>query len=191
MYQLTSHHAPFVHYQCVCSRTFIHDELYYCIKCAKVLCRFCLNEEIDCFYCRSCLTLYQQSEAATFKNKCSRSIDCPICFNVLQIMNYIEVQMPIAPGKQPVKTRYNIFSCQYCQYNTIKMDLKYEDTIELQMKLLKYKGKYEKIPQQLVYDRVLELYKFNQEETVNNEKFYVRTKRKFVPYTVPNKAMKN
>jgi len=71
------------------------------------------------------------------------------------------------------------------------MDLKYEDTIELQMKLLKYKGKYEKIPQQLVYDRVLELYKFNQEETVNNEKFYVRTKRKFVPYTVPNKAMKN
>jgi hypothetical protein len=59
------------------------------------------------------------------------------------------------------------------------------------MKLLKYKGKYEKIPQQLVYDRVLELYKFNQEETVNNEKFYVRTKRKFVPYTVPNKAMKN
>jgi hypothetical protein len=70
------------------------------------------------------------------------------------------------------------------------MDLKYEDTIEL-LKLLKYKGKYEKIPQQLVYDRVLELYKFNQEETVNNEKFYVRTKRKFVPYTVPNKAMKN
>ena len=59
------------------------------------------------------------------------------------------------------------------------------------MKLLKYKGKYEKIPQQLVYDRVLELYKFNQEETVNNEKFYVRTKRKFVPYTVTNKAMKN
>ncbi len=71
------------------------------------------------------------------------------------------------------------------------MDLKYEDSIELLEKLLKYKGKYEKIPQQLVYDRVLELYKFNQEETVNNEKFYVRTKRKFVPYTVPNKAMKN
>jgi hypothetical protein len=70
------------------------------------------------------------------------------------------------------------------------MDLKYEDTIEL-LKLLKYKGKYEKIPQQLVYKRVLELYKFNQEETVNNEKFYVRTKRKFVPYTVPDKAMKN
>jgi hypothetical protein len=71
------------------------------------------------------------------------------------------------------------------------MDLKYEDSIELLEKLLKYKGKYEKIPQQLVYARVLELYKFNQEETVNNEKFYVRTKRKFVPYTVPNKAMKN
>jgi hypothetical protein len=71
------------------------------------------------------------------------------------------------------------------------MDLKYEDSIELLEKLLKYKGKYEKIPQQLVYYRVLELYKFNQEETVNNEKFYVRTKRKFVPYTVPNKAMKN
>ncbi len=86
MYSLTSTASPYVLCQCPCSRTFILDEMYYCIKCAKALCRFCLNEEIDSYYCRSCFTVYQQSEAATFKNKCSKSIECPICFNVMVTM---------------------------------------------------------------------------------------------------------
>ena len=38
---------------------------------------------------------------------------------------------------------------------------------------------------------MLEVYKFNQEEALNAEKFYIRTKRKFVPYTVPGKSRKH
>lgn len=58
------------------------------------------------------------------------------------------------------------------------------------MKILLYKGKYNKIPQQMVFDRLIELYRFNQEEAINSEKFVVRTKRKFVPYTVRGKMRK-
>lgn len=58
------------------------------------------------------------------------------------------------------------------------------------MKILLYKGKYNKIPQQMVFDRLIELYRFNQEEAINSEKFVVRTKRKFVPYTVHGKMRK-
>jgi hypothetical protein len=58
------------------------------------------------------------------------------------------------------------------------------------MKIMLYKGKHEKIPQQLLFERMLELYKFNQEEALNYEKFCVRTKRKFVPYTVPGQVKK-
>lgn len=42
----------------------------------------------------------------------------------------------------------------------------------------------------MVFDRMIELYRFNQEEAINFEKFCVRTKRKFVPYTVPGKMRK-
>jgi hypothetical protein len=58
------------------------------------------------------------------------------------------------------------------------------------MKILLYKGQYAKVPQQMVFDRLIELYRFNQEEAINFEKFFVRTKRKFVPYTVPGKMRK-
>ncbi len=34
----------------------------------------------------------------------------------------------------------------------------------------------------------MELYKFNQEEQLNSEKFYLRSKRKFVQYFVPGKV---
>lgn len=32
MYSLTTNEAPFVHYQCGCSRMFIIEEMYYCLK---------------------------------------------------------------------------------------------------------------------------------------------------------------
>jgi hypothetical protein len=35
---------------------------------------------------------------------------------------------------------------------------------------------------------MLELYRFNQEEALNIEKNYVRSKRKFLPFSVPGKA---
>lgn len=37
---------------------------------------------------------------------------------------------------------------------------------------------------------MFELYKFNQEEALNYEKFCVRTKRKFVPFSVPGQMKK-
>lgn len=46
------------------------------------------------------------------------------------------------------------------------------------------------MPQQIMYDRLLEYYRYNQEEAINQEKFYVRSKRKFVQYYVPGKMKK-
>ena len=57
----------------------------YC-RCNKGLCRFCLHEEMESFYCRSCLDVFSQNEAATFKNKCSRFFTCPNCFNIMSMM---------------------------------------------------------------------------------------------------------
>ena len=96
---------------------FILDEMYYCIKCAKPLCRFCLTEEIESFYCRSCFQVYQNSEAATFRNKCSKYFSCPICFNIMN--------MTLTVNAQKQKILY--YNCSYCQFNTLKLDICSDD----------------------------------------------------------------
>lgn len=58
------------------------------------------------------------------------------------------------------------------------------------MKVMFYKGKYQKMPQQIVFDRLLEVVRANQEEQINAEKFYTRSKKKFVQYYVPGKVKK-
>ena len=85
MYSLTSQASPYVHMGCGCSRTFIIDELYYCVKCAKPLCRFCLSEEIDSFFCSACSKPYSIQEASNFKNKCIKYLSCPICFSSMSM----------------------------------------------------------------------------------------------------------
>lgn len=64
---------------CGCSRRFILDEMYLCNKCQKPLCRFCLSEEVDSFFCNHCAMSYSPSDAALYKNKCGKYLQCPIC----------------------------------------------------------------------------------------------------------------
>jgi len=40
---LTTTDAPYVHYQCGCSRQYIDAEMYICFKCSKILCKYCLS----------------------------------------------------------------------------------------------------------------------------------------------------
>lgn len=69
MFKLTTHEAPFVHYQCGCLRQFVAEEMYLCFKCNKSICHFCLHEdEIETFHCRFCLDPISAMEAAQNKN---------------------------------------------------------------------------------------------------------------------------
>ena len=131
--------APWIQCQCPCSRSFTLEEMYYCIKCAKPLCRFCLTEEVDSFYCRQCFLVYSQSEAATFKNKCSKVFTCPVCFNVM-------IMMAMRNAEKKTHTLY--YCCMHCQFNTIHLDIKcdQEEAHSFFTKVQLYKGKYQKNP---------------------------------------------
>jgi dynactin-4 len=63
MYRLTEFKAPYVHYKCECGRQFIEEEMYLCVKCTKGVCRFCLEEEIEYFYCKFCNDVLSVAEA--------------------------------------------------------------------------------------------------------------------------------
>lgn len=89
------------------------------------------------------------------------------------------------------KNRVSCYGCMNCQFNTIPHGIVKKDSNDLVIMVLRYKGKYLKIPQQIVFDRLLELYRFNQEEQINQEKFYVRSKRKFIQFYVPGKVRRS
>eukprot|EP00347_Sterkiella_histriomuscorum_P019879 403339962 len=140
---------------------FIEEEMYFCLKCNKGQCRFCLHEEMESFYCRSCLDYFSSNEAATFKNKCSRYFQCPNCFTIMSVM--------VSPG--PNKTSIYYYNCQFLKINY-------------------YKGKYFKNPQQVIFEKLLEVYRYNQEEQIKLEKFQTRARRKTVSFFVPGKIKK-
>jgi len=70
-------------------------------RCNKALCRFCLHEEMESFYCRSCLDVFSSNEAATFQNKCSRYLQCPNCMNVMSMM--------LTPGPNKTSVYFHYF----------------------------------------------------------------------------------
>lgn len=137
MQSLTTNLAPWVQCQCPCSRTYILDEMYYCIKCTKPVCRFCLTEEIESFYCRACFMTYSTNEAGTFKNKCNKYLSCPICLSIMTMLRSVT----------PQKTWLLYYNCMYCQFNTINVGIMAEESHVLLMKVIMYKGLYRKMPQ--------------------------------------------
>ncbi len=63
MWRLTEFRAPYVHYKCKCNRQFIYEEMYICLKCGQAKCRFCLEEEVEYFYCKFCQDVLAPMEA--------------------------------------------------------------------------------------------------------------------------------
>jgi len=64
------------------------------------------------------------------------------------------------------------------------IDFKGENLHFLLMKFNYYKGQYNRSPQQIMYDKLLEIYKYNQEEHIKKEKYLLRSKKKTISYLV-------
>jgi len=136
MYSLTSKEAPYVHYQCGCSRVFIGDEMYLCNTCEKAMCRFCMQEEeIKEFYCRHCLDKVSSYDAANQNNFCMRHLQCPICFQVLNMTIYLQ-------RKQSFYYNY----CIFCKWDATCFGYQAKDINNLLAKVGLYKGLYLKSP---------------------------------------------
>ena len=88
MMRATTWESPYIHLECGCGKEWGLEDLYYCYACSRILCTYCVNEEIDSFYCRNCMENMPTTEANAFKNRCSRCFQCPICFTTLQVQLY-------------------------------------------------------------------------------------------------------
>ena len=85
----------------------------------------------------------------------------------------------------PSKTKYYHYNCLHCQWNTMHIDFKGESLNNLLIKFNYYKGKFLRSPQQIMYEKLLEIYKYNQDEHIKMEKYMLRSKKKTISYLVP------
>jgi dynactin 4 len=130
MLRATSWEVPYVHIECGCEKEWGIEDLYYCYQCSKVLCPYCVNEEIDSFYCRTCMENMPATEANAFKNRCSRCFQCPVCFSSLQVHLYSSRSQ-----------KFYHFGCQSCYWDSMNLDLKGNSLNELFVSNQEYFGK--------------------------------------------------
>ena len=126
--------------------------MYMCQTCVKAMCRYCMSEEeVKEFTCRHCLEQVNTYDASNQNNYCMRHVQCPICFQVLTISLHVR-------GRN--KLHYYQY-CVYCKWDSNKFNFTAKDINYLLNKVQLYKGLYLKSPQQWIFARFVQVYKFN------------------------------
>ncbi|KAM9968107.1 hypothetical protein ACTFIW_002540 [Dictyostelium discoideum] len=132
-----------IKYSCNCGKAYHVSELYYCSGCLKTNCKFCITEEIDCFYCPNCLEHVSSVEANLNGNRCKKCFDCPICFNILTYS---------ASTNATTGNETFFLNCAFCKWNSINSGEK-----EFRFDSHSIKNSKESSESQLQFNKVLEV----------------------------------
>ncbi|KAK5583862.1 hypothetical protein RB653_005465 [Dictyostelium firmibasis] len=132
-----------IKYSCNCGKSYHVSELYYCSGCLKTNCKFCITEEIDCFYCPNCLENVSSVEASLNGNRCKKCFDCPICFNILTY----SASTNVSTGNETF-----FLNCAFCKWNSINSGEK-----EFRFDSHSIKNSKESTESQLQFNKVLEV----------------------------------
>ncbi|EFA83163.1 dynactin 62 kDa subunit [Heterostelium album PN500] len=108
---------------CECSKAYNLTELYFCNGCQNLNCRYCIHEEIDCYFCPNCLDHVSVAEASLYGNRCKKCYDCPICFGTL---NYQQQQQQQQGTTTTTTTGTEVFflNCAFCKWNSLDSEAK-------------------------------------------------------------------
>ena len=97
----------------------------------------------------------------------------------------MQMTMTQASRDDPNRQRFFHYNCNHCQWNTLHIDFKGDNLNSLLIKFNYYKGRYLQSPQQILYEKLLEIYKYNQEEHIKYEKMVLRSRKKTISYLHP------
>lgn len=71
------------------------------------------------------------------------------------------------PKKDNLERAKNYYyHCLYCHWNTLSIDIFGDSLNNLLLKFNYYKGRYQRSPQAMMFEKLMELYKYNQEKHV-------------------------
>ncbi|KAK6335632.1 hypothetical protein TWF696_002400 [Orbilia brochopaga] len=92
------------------------ENLLYCEDCHQIRCPRCVQDEIVCWYCPSCLFEVPSSTVKSDGNRCTRNCYlCPICTALLVVMPV--THSPAGTASDTPIGPFNLF-CSHCHWTT-------------------------------------------------------------------------
>ncbi|EDV21667.1 uncharacterized protein TRIADDRAFT_59902 [Trichoplax adhaerens] len=73
-------------YSCSCKELGELERMYFCRHCLKLRCIDCVSNEVESFFCPTCLESMPSAEARQKRNRCSNCLECPLCTNTLSVI---------------------------------------------------------------------------------------------------------
>ncbi|MCJ1442080.1 MAG: hypothetical protein MMC23_002572 [Stictis urceolatum] len=95
------------------------DHLLWCEECHQIRCPRCTVEEVNCWYCPSCLFEVASSMIKSEGNRCTRNcFNCPICTAPLAV-NTLDSEPGSVSGPW-------ILACDYCNWTTLDINIRFD-----------------------------------------------------------------
>ncbi|EWC48341.1 hypothetical protein DRE_02110 [Drechslerella stenobrocha 248] len=91
------------------------ENLLYCEDCHQIRCPRCVQDEIVCWYCPSCLFEVPSSTVKSDGNRCTRNCYlCPICTALLSV---VSINPSSGPATETPAGPFTLF-CNHCHWTT-------------------------------------------------------------------------
>eukprot|EP00696_Hemimastix_kukwesjijk_P005655 gnl/Hemi2/17116_TR5695_c0_g1_i1.p1 gnl/Hemi2/17116_TR5695_c0_g1~~gnl/Hemi2/17116_TR5695_c0_g1_i1.p1 ORF type:complete len:478 (-),score=115.77 gnl/Hemi2/17116_TR5695_c0_g1_i1:86-1519(-) len=150
-------------YACHCGRRFDLQNLYFCVDCNKPTCSFCVSEEIDSWFCPTCLENMPSAEAMLFLNRCSKCFECPTCQHTLSTVS-------------GVTDKASYLACGFCRWDSLHLGLKMEKADKLILNTIK---RERGLPTEKAAVLLAEQYQKKASELQRQRQFSMRTRFSF------------
>ena len=103
-----------VQYKCGCDEFCDLNLLYFCHTCQKLNCVYCVNNQIDQYFCRNCMETMVWTDIKKLNYLCKNCYSCPRCFHILNTVTVSDTFHKNDPG---TATLYSLI-CLHCRWST-------------------------------------------------------------------------
>ena len=110
----TLHTDVSVQYRCGCDEFCNLELLYFCQTCQKLNCVYCVNNQIDQYFCRNCMETMVWTDIRKLNYLCKNCYSCPRCFHIL---NTVTSSDNLHKNDSGCTTLYSLI-CLHCRWST-------------------------------------------------------------------------
>lgn len=103
-----------VQYKCDCDEFCNLNLLYFCQTCQKFNCVYCVNNQIDQYFCRNCMETMVWTDIRKLSYLCKNCYSCPRC---LHILNTVSLNDNFHKNDSGITDLYSLI-CLHCRWST-------------------------------------------------------------------------
>ena len=145
-----------VQYKCGCDEFCNLNLLYLCQTCEKLNCVYCVNNQIDQYFCRNCMETMVWTDIRKLNYLCKNCYSCPRC---LHILNTVTSSDTFQKNDSSSTTLYSLI-CLHCRWSTREAGLPDSSLVADFLSQTSSFAKYNR--------SLIDLYKIQSEAELNN-----------------------